>query len=111
MIRAIILLMFIALVPSVALAAEVPSWLDSIGQWLAPLISGFVSKYPVISAVVFVMGGLRMLFKPLVAAIRAYVDYTPNPADNRALDKVEASTAFKAVLFVLDWFASIKIVR
>lgn len=78
--------------------------LDSITAFLA----GLVGNYPILMSIVFIVGALRVVMKPLVALLRAYVAYTPNAADDAALDAVEASSAWKTFLFVLDWVASIK---
>ena len=76
---------------------------------LLPILQDLVSKYPVISTIVFVIGVCRVVIKPLMSVARAVVDLTPNQADNAKLDEVEASSAMKTLLYVLDWFASIKL--
>lgn len=73
------------------------------------IIVEFAQKYPFFASFVFVVGILRVINKPLFAAFRAYVSYTPSPKDDVVLDKVEASPIYKGVSFVLDWFASVKV--
>lgn len=82
--------------------------LAAVGGWLATFIPVLVAKYPIATTILLVMGALRAVLKPIIAALRAYVTYTPNPADDAILDKVEQSAPMKAVMFALDWFASIK---
>lgn len=72
-------------------------------------VPALAAKYPVIVSVLFVMGVLRAVFKPIFAVLEAYVAATPNKADDAALAEVEASGAYKAVQFVLDYVASIKL--
>lgn len=72
------------------------------------MLATFLGKYPQISTVLMVMGGLRVLMKPLFAVLHAYADYTKDPKDNDKLANAEASKWYKGLMFVLDWFASIK---
>lgn len=73
------------------------------------LILEFVAKYPAIGAILVVVGGLRVVFKPIMTAIHAIVDATPSPSDNAVLAKVEASPIYKGFVFVVDLLASIKL--
>jgi hypothetical protein len=76
---------------------------------LSLILAGFVAKYPILTTVLLVMGLLRAVNKPIMEAIRAFVKATPNPGDDLVLEKVEASKAYKAFCFALDWSTSIKI--
>lgn len=76
---------------------------------IAALISDLAVKYPVIISILVVVGVLRAVFKPTFAVLHAYVLATPSKNDDAVLDKVEASGAYKAVAFVLDWVTSIKL--
>lgn len=78
---------------------------------LVALVMEFAAKYPAVAVVFFVMGALRSVMKPIFSALRAYVEYTPNPADNLVLDKVEASAVVKTIAWVLDYAASVKILK
>lgn len=76
---------------------------------IANALVEFLKNYPIFGSIVFMMGGLRVIFKPLMLVLREYVLYTPNPVDNEVLDKVEASGLYKTCAAVLDFFASIKL--
>lgn len=76
---------------------------------LIQAITGFVAQYPVVGSILIVIGGLRVVFKPIFSVWRAYVEYTVSPSDNLILDKVEASPIYKGVAWLLDFFGSIKI--
>jgi hypothetical protein len=56
-----------------------------------------------------IVGALRIVVKPLVAAAHYVADQTASQADNQFVDRVERSRAFRAFVFVLDWITSIKI--
>lgn len=77
---------------------------------LNALIQLLFTKFPVIATILVIVGGLRLLFKPTFALLQQIADFTYwTDADNKALAKVQASKVMKTILFVLDWFASIKI--
>lgn len=84
-------------------------FLDQIGAFLLPILMGFITKFPVLAAVIVIMGIMRAIFKPIMAVLHAYTASTANPADDAALEKVEASTAFKIVAWVIDFLGSIKL--
>jgi hypothetical protein len=74
-------------------------------------IAGIVAQLlgPNLVQVLLVVGILRVVIKPLMSIARAVVTLTAGDADDKALDKVEASSIYKGVTYVLDWFTSIKI--
>lgn len=59
--------------------------------------------------IVSLVGTLRLINKPLFALAHKFVKLTPFHIDDLVLEKVESSFFYKAFLFVLDWFASIKV--
>jgi hypothetical protein len=61
--------------------------------------------------IIVVVGSLRIILKPVMELAKAIVQLTPSKADDELPAKVEASKAYKSVLFVLDWFASIKPIK
>lgn len=73
------------------------------------LLVDLVTKYPLAATIVGVIGVLRLVFKPVMSAARSIVEATPSQKDNEFLDKLEASKIYKAVAYVVDWFASIKL--
>ena len=56
-----------------------------------------------------VIGGLRLVFKPLVTAYENWVKSTPDTADDERLAKIEASVPYKWLAWLLDYAASIKV--
>lgn len=73
------------------------------------MLAAFMAKYPQLSTLLMVMGALRAVFKPIFAVLQAYVDSTPDQADNAKLAAAESSSWYKGMSFVLDWFASVKL--
>lgn len=76
---------------------------------LAEGLGKFVSQYPIIATILMVVGVARLVNKPLFSFLRTYVQATPTPNDDRVLDKVEASKAYKVLSYILDLTASIKL--
>ena len=61
------------------------------------------------AATLLVIGSLRILFKPVMLAIEKYVKETPSPEDDARIARFEAGPIYKAIGFVLDFGASIKL--
>lgn len=72
-------------------------------------ILALFSDHPVFMTVLSVVGALRLLNKPLFSLLHAVVEVTPTKSDNELLAKVEASKAYKWFVYLLDWFASVKV--
>lgn len=68
-----------------------------------------IAQYPVVSSILVVVGALRLVFKPVMTAIQAIVAVTPSKKDDEVLAKAEASSIYKAIVWVIDYLASIKL--
>lgn len=79
--------------------------MEAIVEFIMPM----VAKYPAIATVLMIVGGLRVVFKPIMSVARAYVDYTSTDSDNKKLDEIESSRVYKGLAYVLDYMASIKL--
>lgn len=73
------------------------------------LILSFVEKYPQLASALMIMGALRVVLKPLMVFLEEHVASTPDKADDEKLAKVKASKVYKALCFILDYVASIKL--
>lgn len=81
-------------------------------EFFIPMIVSFAQQYPVVAGIFIVMGILRAIMKPLFALFHAYVDATvDNQADNALLAKIEDSSIFKGIVFVLDYLFSVKLIK
>jgi hypothetical protein len=78
-------------------------------ELLINLLAIGVEKYPILMTVFFVIGFLRAINKPLFTFLGTLVKATPTPKDDEILQTVETSKIYKAIVFVLDWTASVKI--
>ncbi len=75
---------------------------------LSVIIIELIQKYPVIGSIVAVVGLIRIIVKPIMVALKTIVDSTESPKDNELLVKVEESKVYKALMFLLDYLASVK---
>lgn len=75
---------------------------------LSLIIIELIQKYPVMGSIVAVVGLIRIIVKPVMVALKSIVEATESPKDNELLVKVEESKVYKAVMFLLDYLASVK---
>lgn len=68
-----------------------------------------VAKYPTAASILIVIGILRAVFKPLQGVVEAYVKATPSLEDDGKWQKIQQHKAFKAVAWLIDYTASIKL--
>lgn len=84
--------------------------MDEILALLQPLIVAYGGDLGIITQIVTVVGSLRLVNKPLFAALKAIVEFTYwTEKDNILLAKIESSKVYKGFVFVLDWLTSIKL--
>lgn len=66
-------------------------------------------QFPWLATVIFVMGIMRLVFKPLMALAHNVVEATPSKNDDTILAKIESNVVFKVLAFLIDYVGSIKI--
>lgn len=99
------LLIFSALICASTCYGQSTDTVQAAPGWLVDI----VAKYPTLATVVFVIGALRTVLKPVVALLHSLANSTATPKDNALLAKLESSKALRGILFVIDWAASIKV--
>jgi hypothetical protein len=72
---------------------------------------GFLSQYEWIKTTVIVIGSLRLVLKPVFSVLRTYVDLTASVKDNEWLKRLEEHKITKAIIYALDWLASVKLTK
>lgn len=73
------------------------------------LLISMALKYPLAVAILGVVGGLRIVFKPIMGKLVELADYTDSPKDNELLQKIMSSKAYGSLVWLLDLTASIKL--
>lgn len=82
--------------------------LKQVLEALAPVL-GNLGEVKWLGYLLMGMGAMRLLMKPILALAYSIADLTVNTKDNEFLKKMEGNVFFKALLFILDWSASIKL--
>lgn len=84
--------------------------LESGAELLRPVLEVALSYLPANAvAILLLVGGLRVLFKPVMAALEAIAIYTPTKKDDKLYQELKESKAYKILRFVVDYIASIKL--
>lgn len=59
--------------------------------------------------IIVLIGGFRVLFKPLMALLEAIAIYTPTKKDDEIYKNISEGNAYKTIRFIFDFIASIKL--
>lgn len=78
-------------------------------EFLKPYLIGFAEKQPVVLSILGVIGFMRLIMKPLFDFAKAVVAATSSKKDDEFLAKVEASSIYKVLAYIIDWLGSVKI--
>lgn len=76
---------------------------------VSALVIPLATKYPWVALVLTVVGGLRLLIKPVMSALKTRAAETIDTADDERLARAEGSWWFRMLAFLLDYTASIKL--
>lgn len=79
------------------------------GDTTVPWLDSIVTQYPWLATVLIVIGAFRVVAKPLMSLAHSFAAYTTTTKDDAIVAKVEASWAWRAFCWLLDWTASVKI--
>lgn len=90
-------------------SANVNAAIETAGAVGQPFIVSFAQSHPWLLTVLAAIATLRLVFKPIVTALEAYVKGTPQVTDDEWFAKVEHSRAFKVFAWLLDYLGSIKV--
>ena len=83
--------------------------MDAILEMFRGLIESQGAHVEIVSKVLMVIGGLRVIFKPLMSLIQAVVGLSPSVKDDSILSMIIESKVYKVIAYALDWSASIKL--
>jgi hypothetical protein len=84
--------------------------MELILQGLKGVLEVYAGSLPTwLLSILLIVGSLRVVIKPLLALLYAVTSLTPSEKDDELIKKIEEHKILKALIFVLDWFASIKL--
>ena len=78
-------------------------------NFLHPVLEGLAGNHGFIAQIVMIIGAVRLFMKPLVVFLSQVVELTPTEVDNAILNKLYENKIYKAIVFILDWFLSVKL--
>ena len=88
-------------------AAAAPAAADSSG--IAGFFVSVATKFPWLATVLLVIGGLRVVFKPVMTLIDGYIKANCSPDEYAKLQSFEAGPVYKWLNFGLDFVGSVKL--
>lgn len=77
--------------------------------FLQPLIEMYGGQSGVLVQIITIIGSLRLFIKPIMSILGAYVLFTKDKKDDLKYEQLEKGNTLKTIIYILDWFASIKI--
>lgn len=78
---------------------------------LVALVMPLIEKYPFIATVLMVIGTLRAINKPLFVFLHAFSKATESKKDDKVVADIEASKGYKSFVFIMDYLASVKLIK
>lgn len=90
-------------------SAALSATIDTAAAVAQPFIVTFAQQHPWLVTLLALIATARLVFKPIVSAVEAYVRSTPQTTDDEFVDKVTHSRGFKIVAWLLDYLGSIKV--
>lgn len=77
---------------------------------LKPVLEVLVTYLPENLVVIMALiGGFRVVFKPLMALLEAISIYTPTKKDDELYKSINEGNTYKTIRFLFDYIASIKL--
>ena len=95
-----------ALTAGAQMATESSSQLS---DGLAGFLVDFTVNYPLAATLLLVIGGLRVVFKPVMALLDEYVKANCSPEEYGRLQHFEAGSVYKWLNFAFDLLGSVKL--
>jgi hypothetical protein len=72
-------------------------------------ILNFVASMPIAGQIVFWIGAMRVLCKPIMLGVAQFVELTPTKKDDEWFHKVISHPIYRAIVVVIDCVTSIKL--
>lgn len=78
-------------------------------EQLIDLIQTVTNASPILTSIIFFVGILRVINKPLFSILKSIAQKTDTTSDDRVLEAVETSKAYQWFSYSLDWLGSIQL--
>lgn len=101
--------LFLAPLAALSQTDIVPLPPDLAADLARPLVVQVVENHPWVATLLLLMGGLRLVCKPIMSLVRARVAATPSTEDDAQLQRITSSWWYQCLAWTIDFFASVKI--
>lgn len=83
--------------------------MEQLLMFLKPIVEAYSGQLGGALQAIAIIGSLRLVVKPIMGLIEAYVLITPSKEDDLLPAKIKENKAYKSLVYLLDWFASLKL--
>ena len=83
--------------------------METLLAFIQPLIEAYAGQFGIAVQIIAIVGSLRVFVKPIMSLIGAVVLFTKTKKDDIWFAKLQENKIYKAIVYALDWFASIKV--
>jgi hypothetical protein len=83
--------------------------MEQILAFLSPILEAYSGSLGGAVQIITIIGSLRLLLKPLMGLLEAFVTITPSKTDDLLPEKIKDNKVYKSVVYLLDWLASLKL--
>jgi len=83
--------------------------METLLAFIQPLIEAYAGQFGIVVQIITIVGSLRVFVKPIMSLVGVVVVFTPSKKDDVWFANLQENKIFKAVIYCIDWFASIKI--
>ena len=78
-------------------------------DFLKDFLADIIGRFPLISTIIFALGGLRLFFKPLTELIRDVFEYVTYDDGVDVIDRIWDSPVYYWFSWIVDFLTSIKL--
>jgi hypothetical protein len=82
---------------------------DGISTETTAFVGRVAQGHPLVTAVLLVMGAMRVVFKPVMTLLDSYIKSHRSAEDYARLQAFETGPVYRWICFALDFFGSIKL--
>jgi len=83
--------------------------METLLAFIQPLIEAYAGQFGIVVQIIAIVGSLRIFIKPIMSLVGTVVLFTKTQSDDVWYAKLQENKIFKGFVYLIDWFASIKI--
>lgn len=83
--------------------------LNTVIPWLISFVQNNPNVAPIFTVIVMIQGVARLILKPIMVGIKAFVAETESKEDDKKLEEVMQTKWYKVIAFIFDYILSLKL--